>query len=66
MQRGYKKKLDRGESSLGMTVTRAARLEALGLAWVLSRKQYHGPRRQANTAIPRAEKKAAEVGSQSG
>jgi hypothetical protein len=32
-QRTYKKKLDRGEASGGMTATRVARLEALGFAW---------------------------------
>jgi hypothetical protein len=32
-QRQYKKKLDRGESSEGMTAARAAKLEALGFAW---------------------------------
>jgi hypothetical protein len=33
-QRVIKKALDRGEPSKGMTVTRAAKLEALGFAWV--------------------------------
>jgi hypothetical protein len=32
-QRHYKRKLDRGEPSEGMTAERAARLEALGFAW---------------------------------
>jgi hypothetical protein len=32
-QRRGKKKLDRGEPSLGMTAARAAKLEALGFAW---------------------------------
>ena len=32
-QREYKKKLDRGEPSHGMTVARAAKLEALGFVW---------------------------------
>ena len=32
-QRNCKKKLDRGEPSKGMTAERAARPEALGLAW---------------------------------
>jgi hypothetical protein len=32
-QRHYKKKLDRGEPSEGMTAARAAKLEALGFAW---------------------------------
>jgi hypothetical protein len=32
-QRKFKKKLDRGEPSEGMTAARAARLEALGFAW---------------------------------
>ena len=32
-QRQYKKKLDRGEPSRGMTAERAARLTALGLVW---------------------------------
>jgi hypothetical protein len=32
-QRAYKRKLDRGEPSQGMTAARAARLEALGFAW---------------------------------
>ena len=32
-QRMYKKKLDRGEPSQGMTAARAGRLEALGFAW---------------------------------
>jgi hypothetical protein len=32
-QRAGKKRLDRGEPSDGMTVTRAAKLEALGFAW---------------------------------
>jgi hypothetical protein len=32
-QRQYKKKLDRGEPSEGMTTERAARLEALGFVW---------------------------------
>jgi hypothetical protein len=35
-QRRGKKKLDRGEPSLGMTAARAAKLEALGFAWKLS------------------------------
>jgi hypothetical protein len=35
MQRGLKRKLDRGEHSGGMTVQRAARLTALGLVWNL-------------------------------
>jgi hypothetical protein len=34
-QRAYKKKLDRGEPSNGMTAARAAKLEALGFAWEL-------------------------------
>jgi hypothetical protein len=34
-QRQGKRKLDRGEPSLGMTVERAARLAALGFAWTL-------------------------------
>ena len=34
-QRTFKRKLDRGEPSLGMTLTRAARLTALGLVWDL-------------------------------
>ena len=32
-QRAYKKALDRGDPSLGMTAARAAKLEALGVAW---------------------------------
>ena len=32
-QRKYKKKLDRGEPSEGMTAARAARLTAVGLVW---------------------------------
>ena len=36
MQRKLKRKLDRGEPSNGMTAERAAKLEALGLAWELS------------------------------
>jgi hypothetical protein len=32
-QRHYKRKLDRGEPSVGMTVERAARLTALGFVW---------------------------------
>ena len=36
-QRARKKKLDRGEPSVGMTVARATKLEALGFAWQLSR-----------------------------
>jgi hypothetical protein len=32
-QRAYKKVLDRGDPSEGMTAARAAKLEALGLAW---------------------------------
>ena len=32
-QREYKKKLDRGEPSVGMTAARVAKLEALGFAW---------------------------------
>jgi hypothetical protein len=32
-QRWRKRKLDRGEPSLGMTAERAARLTALGCAW---------------------------------
>jgi hypothetical protein len=32
-QRQYKKKLDRGEPSHGMTAERAARLAALGFVW---------------------------------
>ena len=35
MQRVRKRKLDRGEPSLGMTAERAARLTALGLVWNL-------------------------------
>jgi hypothetical protein len=35
-QRKFKKKFDRGDPSQGMTTARAARLEALGFAWVLS------------------------------
>jgi hypothetical protein len=35
-QRQGKKKLDRGEPSLGMTAARAAKLEALGFAWELT------------------------------
>jgi hypothetical protein len=35
-QRGYKKKLDRGDPSYGMTAARAAKLEKLGFAWELS------------------------------
>ena len=34
-QRRGKKALDRGDPSRGMTAARAARLEALGFAWVL-------------------------------
>jgi hypothetical protein len=37
-QRAYKKKLDRGEPSYGMTAARAARMEALGFAWAPSQK----------------------------
>jgi hypothetical protein len=36
-QRQYKKKLDRGEPSEGMTAGRAAKLEVLGFAWEISR-----------------------------
>ena len=36
-QRAYKRKLDRGNPSPGMTAARAVRLEALGLAWAPSR-----------------------------
>jgi hypothetical protein len=36
-QRGYKKKLDRGEPGSGMTVARAAKLDALDFAWALGR-----------------------------
>jgi hypothetical protein len=32
-QRNYKRRLDRGEPSQGMTVARAARLTALGFVW---------------------------------
>jgi hypothetical protein len=35
-QRRYKKQLDRGEPSQGMTAARMAKLEALGFAWELS------------------------------
>jgi hypothetical protein len=35
-QRVYKKKLDRGEPSHGMTAARAAKLETLGFVWELS------------------------------
>ena len=35
-QRRGKRKLDRGEPSYGMTAARAAKLEALGFAWVMS------------------------------
>ena len=35
-QRKFKKKLDRGEPSAGMTAARAAKLDALGFAWELS------------------------------
>jgi hypothetical protein len=41
-QRDYKRKLDRGEPSHGMTTERAARLEALGLAWEVS-NSHRGP-----------------------
>ena len=37
-QRRCKKKLDRGELSEGMTVARAAKLDALGFAWAPSRR----------------------------
>ena len=36
-QRQFKKKLDRGEPSKGMTAARAAKLEALGFNWAPSR-----------------------------
>jgi hypothetical protein len=39
MQREYKKALDRGDPSPGMTAGRAARLESLGFAWALSSEQ---------------------------
>ena len=35
-QRAYKKKLDRGEPSVGMTAARVGKLGALGFAWELS------------------------------
>ena len=35
-QRSFKKKLDRGEPSEGMTAARVAKLEALGFAWAPS------------------------------
>ena len=37
-QREFKKVLDRGEPSRGMMAARAAKLEALGFAWELSRR----------------------------
>ena len=37
-QRKFKRALDRGEPSLGMTAARAAKLDALGFAWELSAK----------------------------
>jgi hypothetical protein len=36
-QRQWKKKLDRGEPSKGMTVARVAKLDALGFAWEVTR-----------------------------
>ena len=45
-QRAYKKALDRGDPSIGMTAARAARLEALGFAWALS---INGNKRTAST-----------------
>jgi hypothetical protein len=38
-QRKFKRKLDRGEPCQGMTPARAARLEALGVAWEISHLQ---------------------------
>jgi hypothetical protein len=41
-QRVLKRKLDRGEPSLGMTAARVARLDALGFAWARSRPRKLG------------------------
>jgi hypothetical protein len=47
-QRGYKKKLDCGEASRGMTAERGAKLEALGFAWQLSAKAIGKQLREGN------------------
>jgi hypothetical protein len=49
-QRVRKKKLDRGEPSLGMTTARAAKLEALGFEWELSAAAVIRQMRRAGTA----------------
>jgi hypothetical protein len=48
-QRTRKKALDRGDPRPGMTVARAARLEALGFAWALSSEQISKQRQAGNT-----------------
>jgi hypothetical protein len=49
-QRRGKKKLDRGEPSYGITVARAAKLEALGFAWEMSTCHRFGPRTRRSAA----------------
>jgi hypothetical protein len=53
-QRAGKRKLDRGEPSLGMTAARAARLDALGFAWAdeMRLANVRAPAAAAEAAIP--------------
>ena len=52
-QRSYKRRLDRGEPSAGMTAERAARLTALGLVWDPVRKGPYNPSSATATARSR-------------
>jgi hypothetical protein len=60
-QRVYKKKLDRGEPSHGMTVARAAKLEALGFAWKWSTAVQNNPHRTQAVDSADAAAQAFEV-----
>jgi hypothetical protein len=51
-QRKYKKALDRGNPSKGMTVARAAKLDALGFAWELSVAAISKAKRDAAMRTP--------------
>jgi hypothetical protein len=58
-QRTGKKALDRGEDSRGMTSERAARLEALGFAWVVRQVQNQRKRKKktADAAVASTQRK---------
>jgi hypothetical protein len=65
-QRVLKRKLDRGEPSLGMTAERVARLTALGLAWELSTAAQNNPHRTQADDTAQALEVEAVVGKRRG